>query len=567
MVPDNMERHLESTIGHDLHTFAFTNMAWILSTCSGIISTFSSIFVIAFIARCRDLHNPYHKIMLFLSIWDVVSSVAIAFNTIPMPADVKEIYPFPGLTLGNSLTCTLQGFFILVGSMYTIWTCCTLNIYYVCTIRYSMSDDTINRRLLPVMFGVSTVYVIIVSATCLWVEFVNPRPYEPFCMIGPYPHDCFWEDEVECIKGGAAEATAGRLTKAFLTTLAVGVICILTSMIVVVVTVFKTELMWRRERQASLLPIARTEEFKNTRTALHQALMYIAAFLLTWSWLGIAVISTLGSAEEVSFVNEFMKLLFLPLQGFLNAAIFFANKIFVLRKSDRALTRWQALKKLIISPSVVPQMLLSQIEAVGERDDSSISGDEWDDDDGENERPYPNIRRTGRLRSDMPLEVESLPSNGTPSFDLSRAVQSSAQQNANNDGSDAKENEANSSASTQKGRPSRRRFYQWPPPQSSSSNDASSFDKIWNFKRDSTSNVKSTNSEKESTAKSQDASVLQDQSSTRMSAGCSAVQSSVRSPNSSVLADLSFADDTMGSRRMNSDYLSQGLSFDSGSHM
>lgn len=461
--------------------------------------------------------------MLFMSCWDVASSCAIALATVPMPADVREIYPFPGGSFGNVLTCTCQGLIIVVGSMYAIWSNCTLNVYYVCTIKYGMSEETVNRRVLPVMLGISTVYVCFMNGMGLSLGLFNPRPYEPFCLAGPYPHNCLEEDDVECIRGGdLSHSMMMFLRITVLVTGLLSLICILTSMVLVIVTVFRTELAWREygptsttanETARSEIDIdintnttgdnsstsSRTAHFTNTRIALRQALMYIAAFTLTWVWLGIALIV----GENVW--NDPLKLFFQPLQGFFNAAIFFVSKVEVVRRSSTRFTRCQAFRQVIVSPWTVPEIIVSHIEVLDNDDDNDSSLNSlhhWN----------VNIQRTGRLRSGMDLSpvLSVVPSNDTPSFHLSRAMSSenivemtsrNAGGNANpgpdietnetklaSDGNDddaREDNDASTShpraASSPEPHPPRRMFYQWPPPESSSSS-VGSISSIWNFR-------------------------------------------------------------------------------------
>ncbi len=419
--------------------------------------------------------------MLFMSTWDIIASLAMALATLPMPVDVHDIYPFTGMAMGSTATCTFQGISILVGGMYTVLSNCTLNVYYVCSITHGMTEDAINRRVLPVMLGISTLYVCIFSFLGLSHDYFNPRPYEPFCIVGPYPHNCLEDDnDVECIRGGNLPHSLENFFK--FTCLISGLlflIFIMSSMTVVVLTVFKTELAWRQNR---------TSDFNNTRTALRQALMYIAAFVLTWIWLGIALISP-GKP-----FNDYLKMFFQPLQGFFNAAIFFASKMHILRKSKPNLTRWQALKQMLMSPWTVPLMVVSQIDILEEypHDDDDLANLEevdW------NER----IKRTGRLRSDMPpLSVVS--SNNTPSLDLSRAMSTKdilnvlnveanekAKRNASpdqvhnfeanadfedkhHDGAVAEESDPSTNKSKEPREDRHKRtFYQWPPPTPSSS--------------------------------------------------------------------------------------------------
>ncbi len=409
-----MDTTYDMTLTNDLSIdflFSFTQLGWILPTTSASISFTFSILVIAFISRSREsndlLSDPYHRIMLFMGSWDVVSSLAMALTTVAMPSDVHDIYPFAGGAFGNILTCTLQGLAICIGSLYTVWSNVALNIYYVCTIRYGISAETMNKRILPFMLGASTLQVCILSYVSLSLDLINPRPFEPYCLVGPYPHDCLEKEGVECIRGHISESTEQAVIKVFICTIGLSFFCIVTSLVLVVEAVFKMETHSRTRRTNTNQNVSHT----NTRIALRQALMYIAAFLLTWIWLGISILMD-GDTKRITIVTPF-KLVFQPLQGFFNGAIFLSNKVSILRKADPSLTMYAAIRQTIISPSRVPQILISQMSAVGgEAEPEAAEVDDWEI---SYERPS----------SSVPSGV-SIPSNRTPSFVLSRAISSSS---------------------------------------------------------------------------------------------------------------------------------------------
>ncbi len=399
----------EETWGDDESSvlfFSLTQLGWILPTTSASISFVFSILVISFISRSQDLSNSYHRIMLFMSSWDVVSSLAIALTTVPMPSDVHDVYPFANGAFGSTSTCTIQGFAIVWGAIYTVWSNVALNIYYVCTIRFGMSNKTLNRRILPLMLGIGTIQVCIFSYIGSSLEIVNPRPFEPYCLVGSYPHDCIENESVECIRGDVSMSTVRSLRFAFMIIIGLCFFCIVTSLVLVVEAVFKTEIGWMQDygrENASLT---------NTRTAMRQALMYIGAFFLTWVWL-ITTVST--SDEATSNIITALKIFFQPLQGFFNAAIFFSNKVSLLCKADPRLTRFAALRQTILSPSTVPRMLLSQI---GEVDAGGENRNIIDMEQKSDERPS----------SELPSGV-SIPSNITTQFDFALAVSASSSSN------------------------------------------------------------------------------------------------------------------------------------------
>ena len=63
------------------------------------------------IKRKTRLERIYHRLMLAMSLLDVLSSLAYFMSTWPMPADTENVYG----AVGNTASCSAQGFFIQLG--------------------------------------------------------------------------------------------------------------------------------------------------------------------------------------------------------------------------------------------------------------------------------------------------------------------------------------------------------------------------------------------------------------------------------------------------------------------
>lgn len=78
-------------------TFYYSRTATVLPTITGLVSFASSVTIIATIIRSR-IFSQYHRIILFMSFWDAVTSLAIACTTRPMPKDYDLVN---GPTMGT----------------------------------------------------------------------------------------------------------------------------------------------------------------------------------------------------------------------------------------------------------------------------------------------------------------------------------------------------------------------------------------------------------------------------------------------------------------------------------
>ncbi len=407
---------------HDESHFIFTDAAWIIPTISGSVSTVSSMLIISVILRSSNesRFNSYHLIMLFMSFWDTIASTAIALTTIPMPSDVYDVYPFQGKALGNVGTCVAQGVFIQLGTFFTLASNCCLNIYYLCTIRCGMSEERMKKGVIPKMLILCALFAMPVPLQSLMMHHtINPNPLFSYCGRCSYPIFCTSnnnsvdgggpggdkstmsdsdeanESSLECISVNTHE---GWLKIIVLVLVGTTFFIMLFSLVLVVVTVFETEIALRRARRIRRRSMRRsrintrsrsrsrlsTDEYEETRVLLLQACMYIAAFVLPYTWILVLFIKTGGTSTSGNGNDSYdpgryfiiARSIFRPLQGFFNAIIFIYQKAYSLRRADRSLPFMGAIVQVIKSPQTVPGMLISGIVVQEENDENDDDGHE-----------------------------------------------------------------------------------------------------------------------------------------------------------------------------------------------
>ncbi|GFH56208.1 hypothetical protein CTEN210_12684 [Chaetoceros tenuissimus] len=356
----------------DPNYFFYSSEAQTICVSSATVSAISSMLILYIILGSNaKLSSPYHQIMFFMSVWDVMSSIAIALSTVPMPKDV--VYPFRGASFGNRNTCRAQGFFILAGRAMTILSNVVLNLYYLATIRYGMKAETVKTRLIPISLGFTTLLGLVFSVLPLSLDMINPRIYEPYCIAGPpaYPYDCTWNEKRECIAGDKylhLQSIFGTSTGVFYIS---AFVLMILSLVLVILSVFKTEkaIATTNDDEEQVPGGSRKAAFENTRSTLYVALMYIMSFILTWIWAICAIVLSnainAGGPQAWSFVDH-SKLIFTPLQGLWNALIFLYQKVYFLQKRDTSLTWFQALKRLLTKPKDDQEVIFSSLEKVGE---------------------------------------------------------------------------------------------------------------------------------------------------------------------------------------------------------
>ncbi len=376
---------------NDSH-FMYSNAAWIIVEANGSLSALCSILIMSIIIRSSPeaRSSAYHIIMFFMSFWDVIMSIAMALHTIPMPSNVHELYPFAGKALGSVGSCEAQGFLIETAWIFVLLSNTTLNLYYVCTLKYEMAEERFKKRIMPAMLVLSLAFIVL-PVTALRMDFINPSPLTGVCMVSSYPFGCSTrnsdhignsdrEEEqstsaIECIRGDSI--IFQNMVYSIVSNILIGGVftVMLISLVLVIASVFSVELSTRRSRIIQYAPrlmgssATRAQDFENTRAIMTQALMYIIAFLLTYVCLFILLmkIPTYTSESGPSSILSFFVVFFQPLQGFFNAIIFIYHKAYTLRRANADLGLFSASKQVIVSPSTVPQQVISDIEiAIGE---------------------------------------------------------------------------------------------------------------------------------------------------------------------------------------------------------
>ena len=432
-----------------------------MNITSGSLSTLSSLLIIVIILRSRTkVSSSYHRIMLFMSISDIFASVPITLATLPMPSDV--LYPFSTLAMGNKSTCSAQAFFIIFGQVCAVLSNVILNLYYLLKFRYNKSDDFIKKKVEPIGYTLSVVIGLTSAVLALAFDMLNPTPYVPFCFAGSYPFDCLMDDEVECIAGKVSQKEETIFKIIYLSIIGCAFFAVLISMVLVILSVFKTRKRTRNEdmqRQecntgtaslerkynedcvvpqinspANALALGNDRNLESTNSVMKVALMYIAAYLLTWKWSIIAVAAGLFSDwGNIWVVLDRAKSILNPAQGLFNLLIFVYNKVHILRKgSTEAMSFCEALIVVITKPKEVPEFLIPSLDIIDldiqtkrqDRKEHERISDRIDQDMIEDQRMHDEIIEQDQDLSFGESSLGEFVSIDTPSIQMSAAVSS-----------------------------------------------------------------------------------------------------------------------------------------------
>ena len=149
---------------------------------SGGTSAISSALIIYIIYKSETrLRTIYHRIMLGMSLSDIISSIAMALSTLPMPVDLPYKIPvegFVGTRIGNIATCEAQGFCYVFGFSTMFAYNFSLCLYNACAIAFQMEEDKIKRRVEPFLHLFPLFCGVVLAVPPLPLQLYNPVSFD-----------------------------------------------------------------------------------------------------------------------------------------------------------------------------------------------------------------------------------------------------------------------------------------------------------------------------------------------------------------------------------------------------
>ena len=359
--------------------FVYTTAGYILPTITSFISFLSSLTIVVFILRSRS-NTVYHRIIFLISIFDMISSIAVSLSTLPLPPESHLIYPFKGPSFGSVLACEIQGLVYTTGFAMVLLLGTVLNIYYVCKLVYNMEDAVFRKRIEPILYAFCVAGVFIPDIFIWRQDGFNPSPYNPFCAAwNSYPHKCTLETDPKC--RGASPDQVVNIAIAGLCIFFIALGALIMSMSLIIASHFRNERNIRQHlgslknvqgssklnsTQIDLLAkeqILELQHIRSTRkTVTKQSFLYILAFFFTWFWNVIESLS--GNHNSVAAV----RFIFQPSQGLFNLLIFMYHKSIVVKKnSNDDLTLREALTGILRSPkeSSSNMLMIHNLDFIG----------------------------------------------------------------------------------------------------------------------------------------------------------------------------------------------------------
>lgn len=288
----------------------------IIPKIASLFSIIGSAYIVCVVIRGRKFNSAYNRIMLGMSIGDIIASFGHFLPTWPIPSHAPDSeHPANVVVgqlencyygnIGNVATCELQGFLIQTGSMVVPIFNAILSMYFLLTVRYNWRERKF-RQIGPFVL-IIVLYPLVTSIICLKWGLFNPLLDR--CWIASYPLACLEDDKVECIRGKRAESLKKIF---FILPVAASFVAISLSMALLCVHVFRIE-----SRVQSYQVSSRFRE--RSKKVFVRACLYVSSYLFVWA---PAVLYQLFLRSRKGLITTIFVSSALSIQGIFNALIF-----------------------------------------------------------------------------------------------------------------------------------------------------------------------------------------------------------------------------------------------------
>eukprot|EP00567_Pseudictyota_dubia_P008441 CAMPEP_0197439474 /NCGR_PEP_ID=MMETSP1175-20131217/6205_1 /TAXON_ID=1003142 /ORGANISM="Triceratium dubium, Strain CCMP147" /LENGTH=1214 /DNA_ID=CAMNT_0042969395 /DNA_START=77 /DNA_END=3721 /DNA_ORIENTATION=- len=267
------------------------------SRASALLSFFGSSFILCTILRDQKKRKTmFHQLLIAMAIFDVITALAWFMATLPIDRyDPGYIYG----AVGNSATCTMQGFFIQLG-FTSIFYNVSLALYYTLVIskgwrEFQLQKIQMYMHGLPLLVGVGLALGGLPVYD--WIDYA--------CHIQPFdPNN--------------GKTQLWPVLVFVVVPLGLSIMSITTSMGLVYYGVF-------RQAQAAKKWSANSNSSRMKKEVFWQCLWYVLAFYVTWPIMFAVYLASIdiGGPYGLSVMVAFVA----PLQGFSNFLVFVRPKI------------------------------------------------------------------------------------------------------------------------------------------------------------------------------------------------------------------------------------------------
>ena len=158
----------------------------------------------------HGLSSSYRRIILCLSIADVIQSLSIILGPFAVPQDTPDSI----WAIGNTASCTTQGFLLNVAVAATPMYTFGLSIYFLLRVKYGMSREDFAAVVEWKWHTVTLLWNLVGNAYILFTKSINATRAGCLCTVESLPLFCDLDPEQygECIRGENARRIKAIVT-------------------------------------------------------------------------------------------------------------------------------------------------------------------------------------------------------------------------------------------------------------------------------------------------------------------------------------------------------------------
>merc|ERR1740124_1101742 len=261
-----------------------------------------------------------------MSFFDVLQSIALVISVRAVPVE-SNIYG----AKGNINTCMTQGFFLMLGLAVPLYNS-SLNIYYVLTIRYSISSEKF-AKFEPILHAVSILLPLSIATTFTVRNNMAPI-MAGWCSIrGKTP---IW-------------TVQSVLTFCFII-ITMSMICICWTVTSQSMKMRKYTIAEKKRKHSS----SRSRVDNDKNETIKQAFLYTLAFVLTYLFVFIGAFYTKGVDGRVPpYAVVILSSLFYPLHGFWNFCFYIRPGVHQVMKKNPEKFCLEAIRDVVFYPESI----------------------------------------------------------------------------------------------------------------------------------------------------------------------------------------------------------------------
>lgn len=298
-------------------SFSQVCVLWTISAVTGVLSIIGSSLILYYILRYRKWRTSiYHRLVMGISGADIVLSTWVLSAYACFPKEVGF-----HLTFGNDYTCTISGFLAIFGAASTNSYNMGLSFHFLTTCCGGWRDGRIIRYVEIPTHVLGLVVSLAIPSIAAYGRYINTTTSIRACLFGSEPPGCSSsETTLECDRGGDDDILYNALRFFHLAILLVSTTLGIVNMVTISLSATR---QLRRGIRASVAPVPQLNE--RIHSIRSRSILYCLSHFNTTLW---SAIVTFGGSSDAQSVRARYPLavtayVFFPLQGFLNALIFF----------------------------------------------------------------------------------------------------------------------------------------------------------------------------------------------------------------------------------------------------